>query len=279
MPALPLHYLLQGRTPAVAIMRATATYSLMLLLLALCAPGFAAQTRDTFDHLTTGFELIGEHRDLPCESCHANAVFKGTPRDCGSCHGVGTAIRATSKTANHILSSNRCDSCHTPVGWKPAVNFDHAEARGSCSTCHNGNQAQGKPPTHVQTDLECDVCHSTISWSNANFNHQGVTGNCASCHDRVHATGMPVTGHIPIGTADCSACHSNFSTWAGATMNHAAVTDVACTACHEAGMSFTGISIVTRPPPPHPTGDDCSACHNSTTSFTTDLPKPANHIP
>jgi hypothetical protein len=244
----------------------------------LCGPAFAAQTRDTFDHLTTGFELIGEHRDLPCESCHANAVFKGTPRDCGACHGVGTAIRATSKTANHILSSNRCDSCHTPVAWKPAVNFDHAEARGSCSTCHNGNQAQGKPATHPQTDLECDVCHSTISWSNATFNHQGVTGNCASCHDGVHATGM-VPKHIPIGTADCSACHSGFATWSGATMNHSAVTAIACQSCHEAGMSFTGVSIVTRPPAPHPTSGDCSQCHNSTTSFTTDAPKPANHIP
>ena len=37
-----------------------------------------------FDHLATGFELDGLHRDLPCESCHLNAIFKGTPRDCGT---------------------------------------------------------------------------------------------------------------------------------------------------------------------------------------------------
>jgi len=37
----------------------------------------------SFDHLSTGFELDGVHRDLPCESCHLNAVFKGTPRSCG----------------------------------------------------------------------------------------------------------------------------------------------------------------------------------------------------
>jgi hypothetical protein len=252
----------------------------LVLSFALHESGFAAQTRDTFDHLTTGFELLGQHRDLPCEACHANAVFKGTPRACGACHGVGTAIRATAKTANHILSSDRCDSCHTPVAWKPAVNFDHAEARGSCSTCHNGVQAQGKAATHVQTDLECDVCHSTVSWSNASFKHEGIVGNCASCHDRVHATGMPAA-HIPIDTAPCESCHSpsNFTTWAGPTMNHAAVTGVACASCHEAGKTFFGVTIVTRPPAPHPTGGDCSQCHNSTVSFTADLPKPANHIP
>jgi hypothetical protein len=279
-------YLLKSLAPSFARPSVSACHWIAALTLTLllsfapCAPGFAAQTRDTFDHLTTGFELLGQHRDLPCEACHANAVFKGTPRECGACHGVGTTIRATSKTANHILSSDRCDSCHTPVAWKPAVNFDHAEARGSCSTCHNGVQAQGKPATHVQTDLECDVCHSTISWSMITFKHDGITGNCASCHDGVHATGMPAT-HIPTNNAPCESCHSptNFTTWSGATMNHSAVTTIPCATCHEAGKSFAGVTIVTRPPAPHPTSGDCSLCHNSTTSFTADAPRPANHIP
>src|SRR5260221_9841710 len=53
--------------------------------------------RTTFDHLTTGFELVGQHRDLPCETCHFNAVFKGTPRDCATCHGMGTQVHPTAK--------------------------------------------------------------------------------------------------------------------------------------------------------------------------------------
>ena len=260
-------------------MRRLITTSLVLALLAV-APAFAAQTRDTFDHLTTGFELLGQHRDLPCESCHANAVFKGTPHECGACHGVGTAIRATAKNANHILSTNRCDSCHTPVAWNPAVNFEHTEALGSCSTCHNNVQAQGKGPTHIQTDLECDACHSTISWAGAVFKHDGVTSGCASCHNGVQATGMPAS-HIPIGAAGCEGCHSttNFTTFTGTAMNHAAVAGMPCAACHEAGMSWLGVSIVTRPPAPHPTSGDCSQCHGSTTTFTTSALRPANHIP
>jgi len=48
----------------------------------------AAPVRSSFDHLTTGFELLGQHRDLPCESCHVNAIFKGTPKYCAACHGA-----------------------------------------------------------------------------------------------------------------------------------------------------------------------------------------------
>src|ERR1700731_3953992 len=59
-----------------------------------------------FDHLSTGFELDGVHRDLPCESCHLNAVFKGTPRSCAMCHITGSVYNATPKTQTHIQSSN-----------------------------------------------------------------------------------------------------------------------------------------------------------------------------
>src|SRR5207248_3284853 len=83
-----------------------------------------------------------------------------------------------------------CGACHTPIAWNPAVNFDHTQARGSCSTCHNGTMAQGKGPTHIVTDLECDACHTTLSWAGAMFTHVGVTSGCATCHDGVHADGL-----------------------------------------------------------------------------------------
>jgi len=261
-------------------MRYAARILLAIALAFAPAAVFSAQTRDSFDHLTTGFELIGQHRDLPCESCHANAVFKGTPRDCASCHGVGTAIRATAKTATHILSTQHCEGCHTPVAWRPAVNFDHAEAQGSCSTCHNNVQAQGKSPRHIDTNLECDVCHSSLSWAGAVFSHSGITSGCAACHNGVKATGVPTT-HIPTNGAPCEDCHSstNFTTFAGTPMNHATVAGISCAACHEAGKSFFGVTPRTRPGTPHPTSGDCSECHGSTTSFTSDSLRPANHIP
>jgi hypothetical protein len=265
----------------------------LLLTLALLPQGFAATIRANFDHLTTGFELIGQHRDLPCESCHANAVFKGTPTDCAACHGIGTTVRATAKPANHILSTDRCASCHTPIAWNPAVNFDHTQVRGNCSTCHNGVMAQGKGPTHIVTDLECDACHTTLTWAGAFFTHKNVTSNCASCHNGVSATGMPVT-HIPVGTppTPCEGCHSttNFTTWAGTLINHLAVTALTCASCHETG-NYLGMHPSTntaagdsRPPtaldPIHPakSAGDCGVCHDTVT-FAGSAVRPANHIP
>jgi hypothetical protein len=240
--------------------------------------------RTAFDHLTTGFELIGKHRDLPCESCHVNAIFKGTPRDCASCHGVGTQVRATKKPTSHILTSNRCEGCHTPVAFSPAVNFDHAEVQGSCSSCHNNVQAQGKGPTHIDTNLECNACHSTIGWAGAVFTHDGITTGCARCHDNLQAKGTPPT-HIlpPTGGAPCEACHipTQYTSFAGATMNHPAIgtPPMLCTVCHEAGMSFFGVAIVTRPPAPHATTGDCYTCHTSFTTFKGGTGQPVGHIP
>ena len=267
------------------------------------APAVAASTvasttptvdRTSFDHLTTGFELIGQHRDLPCELCHVNAIFKGTPRDCASCHGVGTQVKATIKPKSHILTSNRCEACHTPVAWNPAVNFDHAEVQGSCSSCHNNVQAQGRGPTHIDTNLECNACHSTISWAGVAFNHTNVVTNCASCHNGNAAKGAPAT-HIPTGSspmaadpgnAPCEACHTptNYLSFAGTIMNHPAVTPpMLCATCHEAGNSFYGVAIVTRPvtvqAAVHPATGDCGVCHTSTVSFAIGNLMPVGHIP
>ncbi|MBS0365036.1 MAG: hypothetical protein JSR67_04330 [Proteobacteria bacterium] len=266
---------------------------LVLLWLAPLSPAFALdQSRAHFDHATTGFELLGQHRNVPCEACHANAIFKGTPKDCAACHGVGTAVRATAKPASHILSTNQCQACHTPWAWNPAVDFDHTQARGSCSTCHNGVQAQGKGPTHIQTDLECDACHTTLSWAGATFTHVGVTHGCAACHDNVHARGTTAT-HVPIGTpvTACESCHSptNYTTWNPGVINHAAVTALACASCHETA-NFQGMHPSTnttagdsRPNLAldriHPATGDCSQCHNTSSFLDPTVQRPSNHIP
>ena len=253
--------------------------------------------RTTFDHLTTGFELIGQHRDLACELCHVNAIFKGTPRDCASCHGVGTQVKATAKPNSHILTTNRCEGCHTPVAWNPAVNFDHAQVQGSCSSCHNNVQAQGKGPTHMDTNLECNACHSTIGWAGAVFGHPQVTTGCVSCHGpNLAAKGMP-DNHVPIGGAGCESCHTptyylsfmfpNASGTAPPSMVHtAAGLDAAnCITCHEAGVLTAG-SPATKVRPAvkasgsvHVATGQCSACHLDKISFKGAIDYPANHIP
>lgn len=252
---------------------------LLLAILGLAQPGRAAEQRSRFDHLTTGFELLGRHRDLPCEACHVNAVFRGTPRDCVACHGANTAVRATARPSSHILTTDRCGACHTPAAWVPAVNFDHTQTLGSCSSCHNNVQAQGKGVGHIATGLECNACHDTLGWAGALFNHAGITSGCASCHNGINAPGMPVN-HIPTAGAPCEDCHSTteFTTFDGAVMDHAVVASMPCSTCHEAGKSFAGIPpVTTRPPPPHPATGECSNCHTTANWGANNMP--ANHIP
>lgn len=253
--------------------------AVLLGLLGLVQPVNAAQRRSNFDHLTTGFELLGRHRELPCEACHVNAVFKGTPRDCVSCHGAGTAVRATAKPTNHILTTDRCAACHTPAAWLPAVNFDHTQTLGSCSSCHNSVQAQGMGAQHTATTQQCNACHTTLGWAGALFNHAGITSGCAKCHDGATATGLPAN-HIPTNGAQCEDCHlpTEFSTFLGAVMDHPVVASIPCSTCHEAGRSFAGTPpVTTRPPLPHSATGACSSCHTTANWNATDVPP--NHIP
>ena len=77
---------------------------LALLLFSWPSP-VPAQAGSAFDHFTTGFELVGKHRDVPCEGCHVNAVFKGTPRDCVGCHQRGS---------RHLAVGGRGRGSHRP---------------------------------------------------------------------------------------------------------------------------------------------------------------------
>ena len=118
-----------------------------------------------FDHLSTGFELDGIHRDLPCESCHLDAIFKGTPRNCGVCHITGSRYNATPKTQTHMPTSNNCAACHDTNSFRPGIHFDHAQVMGECVMCHNGTIAQGEGPNHPQTSQACAACHTVMSLS------------------------------------------------------------------------------------------------------------------
>ena len=79
---IPNHYRVE---PARTIL-----FALLAIVLVVGA-GFAAgpvraQAPGSFDHLSTGFPLSGAHQVARCESCHVRGVFKGTPRQCASCH-------------------------------------------------------------------------------------------------------------------------------------------------------------------------------------------------
>jgi hypothetical protein len=266
----------------------------------------AAPITVPFDHLPTGFELDGVHRDLPCESCHLNAVFKGTPRNCGVCHITGSTFNATPKTEAHIQSTNNCAACHDTGSFRPYVHFDHAEVLGTCASCHNGSIAQGEGPTHPSTSHACQACHTVMSWNPPRtVDHTqiplAVAGFCIICHNGVQASGKP-SNHVPTNL-ECGDCHLT-SNWLGASFNHTGITKN-CASCHN-GLRAVGkpgshmptttlcenchtTGIGTKTPSWIPSGFDhtqmavstCQTCHNGDVKISTGFVpgQPTNHVP
>lgn len=190
-----------------------------------------------FDHVKTGFPLSGAHTSTRCESCHINGVFKGTPRDCQTCHTTGSRFSRANATmpGKHIPVSvqQTCDSCHGTQAFT-GVRFSHSTmvSGARCQTCHDGVRSQGKPATHIPTRAACETCHTTNTWSSARPDHSGFNAstNCASCHNGSAASGKS-GNHIPT-SGSCSSCHST-STWKPSTWNHSQQSVAGqCASCH-----------------------------------------------
>ncbi len=234
-------------------------------------PG-AGVSLSTFNHATTGFIISGAHLRERCESCHVSATFRGTPRDCATCHRPGGL--SPGKPNSHIPTSAACDSCHTTNSWNPNT-FRHQTnqgvVQGACSTCHYGFAAQGKPLSHPVTDFSCDSCHKTSAWLPAGYSHALATpGACTTCHNGARATGKPVT-HIPT-TGSCDGCHStgvsfNPVSVGVASMHANMVGPVAagnCSTCHNG--AYTGVNAQAKPASHVVTSQQCDTCHSGSAS-------------
>ena len=140
---------------------ALAALGFSLLVLFSTAASAATATRNVhFDHIKTGFPLTGAHATLPCETCHVQGVFRGTPRKCQTCHNALSwkAWRFDhDKQTSFVLDGGHkgiaCDACHTrPMPRKMTQS-------SACISCHeiddvhNGGFGQF-----------CEQCHVTSSF-------------------------------------------------------------------------------------------------------------------
>jgi hypothetical protein len=229
--------------------------SLLLALLLTGSLTAQAVQRTGFDHLTTGFELQGAHRDMACEYCHVDGVFRGTPRTCQGCHTIGGRLSATGKPPQHILSGNDCVLCHAQYNFAPVFRMDHTAARGSCLSCHNNSTATGKSPRHVPSDNNCTACHTTVAFLPARMEHADLLQKeqCNGCHNGAVASAKSMH-HLPT-VSSCGECHGTFS-WSPARFNHSTVLPGArCQSCHN-GVTAMGKGSN------HPaTAGECSGCH------------------
>ncbi len=238
---------------------------------------------------------------ISCVTCHETGksffgvtiVTRPTPAqdpnhpttgDCSGCHTTTTFSGAVGKPPNHLPTTQPCTLCHSNPNDYSVGTMNHAGISSGCATCHAAGSSfanivpKAPPPNHIPTTKACETCHAAsnfTSFAGTGMNHSGITSGCATCH----AAGLsffgvtvkaPPVNHIPFNAAACESCHTagNFASFAGTPMNHAAVTGMKCVSCHELGMSWFGVRIVTRPSANHNPGQDCGACH-TTTSFDT----------
>ena len=141
----------------------------------------------TFNH-SQFFALQGVHATQACAACHINGVYKGTPRDCYTCH--RTVYNATTNP-NHAAAQfpTTCDSCHkvTDTLWSQGK-FTHAafpitsgrHSGNPCSACHTN-------PTNF-TVFTCLTCHDRTSTDSKHKGKSGYRYDSAACYS-CHPTG------------------------------------------------------------------------------------------
>ncbi len=203
----------------------------------------AVHNDSSFDHSRTKFPLLGLHRAVGCQKCHAGSNFRApVPHEhCLDCH--------KDQHGGQLLSRNggECAACHTESSWK-TVRFDaaaHAQTRYPLSGRH--------------AKVACENCHPGRGTS---MNFHPASGSCLACHKDRHAgqfAGAPWQNQ-------CEQCHEveSWKTVKYTLDNHArsgfALTGshraVPCSSCHR---ETTGIESIRF----HGIGKDCAACHQN----------------
>ncbi|MEQ8219356.1 MAG: cytochrome c3 family protein [Arenibacter sp.] len=180
---------------------------------------------DTFDHLTTGYELEGGHKEVDCRKCHVSEniadsdlkkrkkTYLGLDETCLSCH----------DDYHQETLGNTCLDCHDMLNFKPAPKFDHDRAEF---------QLKGEHAT-----VDCIECHQITNKNGKEF--QEFTGipfnDCISCHEDPHDSQIP---------GQCTQCHTEtaFETFEGQSKfdhNQTQFTlkgrhnEIDCFSCHE----------------------------------------------
>jgi hypothetical protein len=233
--------------------------------LLVATPGLAQNAAtSTFDHDPTGFPLTGTHKSVPCASCHINARFKTTPKNCFGCHNGMTAPGATSLLAAHPLTTNYCEGCHKTTTWRDYSFIDHIQALGPCAACHNGKIALGKTsfPGHPVTNAACNTCHfNTVTWKGGILppGTATTTSSTATTTAKPSATSTNPSASSG-GQTSASQTLANMRNASGKPANHASLIS-GCAACHN------GAAAPGKKPNHIATTAPCETCHRSTRTF------------
>jgi hypothetical protein len=229
-----------------------------------------------FDHAQAGYPLLGAHATIDCRKCHnpeniqnrpslrarnknLSRTYLGLEQDCLSCH--DDAHRGE-------FAADRCVSCHSMTGWKPADRFDHDTAAYRLTGRHR--------------EVPCAKCHATdrettTPEATADLRFRGIPfGRCTDCHRDEHRGQFPPEG--------CETCHTAAG-WSPASFDHEQSAyplagwhrDVRCERCHALvtdpdsssgeqyrllrGVRYAECSDCHRDPHEGRLGAACAGCH------------------
>lgn len=126
-----------------------------------------------FDHNKIAFVLLGAHRVVTCDKCHATQIYRDTADSCSGCHAKDDRHEGALGSA--------CEACHNTRDWRLGE-FDHqrqtqfpldgAHKSVSCDQCHRKDRA-GAP----RIAGSCASCHISVDV------HEGAFGRqCERCH-------------------------------------------------------------------------------------------------
>jgi hypothetical protein len=261
--------------PASPALSRVAAVAAAVAMLFIAAPALAQNAAtSTFDHDPTGFPLTGTHKSVPCASCHINARFKTTPKNCFGCHNGMTAPGATSLLGAHPLTTNYCEGCHQTATWRDYRFIDHVQALGPCAACHNNKIAVGKTPQHPITNAACNTCHfNTVTFKGGIL--PPATPASPAARAGAAATTAAPGGAGPPNSPNLQTAPPQTST--GAPASSGAQTSVSmrnasgkpdhtsfvsgCARCHN------GAAAAGKPAKHIATAAPCETCHKSTRTF------------
>lgn len=253
----------------------------------------------SFDHNRSVFKLDGAHVNVDCKKCHLDNAFKGTPKDCFSCHKQIDPHMGQLGTA--------CEKCHQTDDWRKTT-FNHSvtafplmgrHVNVGCKQCHKNGVYKGtsKDCSSCHADVhggqfgqDCSRCHAPDAWKPAHFDHD-MTGfkltdshknvNCKSCHVNGVFKNTPKDcfschaakdAHQGRFGRDCGACHKP-TKWLDAKFDHNATvfpltgkhSALACNQCHQSGKFKIPTDCVSCHAEPAfhagAFGTNCAQCH------------------
>ena len=259
---------------------------------------------ENFDHMVTGYTLMGKHTELKCRQCHRteNVTEKG-PLQKGKKDLARTFLGLSDKCISCHPDQHKgqfdqtCEKCHSLLQWKPVQSFDHQKTgfpltgghlNVPCAKCHPVNEKkemQFRPVSHAAcTDChtdphqnkfgsKCEKCHTTATWRGQvkkGFSHELTRYPLRGKHQtvacqRCHPSNRPVKG---LRYSSCRDCHIDYHRGVFAGHSSKGV----CEACH----TVEGFSPSTFGIPQHQKSDyplegahlavPCIACHKNQNS-------------